>query len=121
MSFFLSQSCQTAKNYNFKSSFGVKKSFLFSFCRSQNAKSCRNEQNQSRKIFLVSILSTTRNGFSLFSSCQREFILFFLVFLSCRNAISARKRANSLDSKVDFRSFQLLSIKVEKLKVEFFP
>jgi hypothetical protein len=28
--------------------------------------------------FLVSILSTTRNGFSLFSSCQREFIFFII-------------------------------------------
>ncbi len=83
-------------------------------------KCCRNEQNQSIKNFLLSILSTTRNGFSLFSSCQREFVLFFSCFQSYRNAFSARKRSNSHYLNVDFRSHQSLSIIVEKLKIEFF-
>ena len=77
-------------------------------------KYCQNEQKQSRKNFLVSILSTTRNGFSLLSSCQREFV--FLCFQSCRNAISARKRTNLLYSNVGFVIFSRLSDIVRKAK-----
>ena len=54
--------------------------FCFLFVAVKMQKVVGNEQNQSRIFFLVSILSTTRNGFSLFSSCQREFILFFSCF-----------------------------------------
>ena len=61
---------------------------------------------QSRKFFHVSILSTTRNGFSLFSSCQREFILFFSYFPSCRNALSARQWAKSAKSELVFPIFK---------------
>ena len=62
------------------------KSFFFRYVTVKKRVSCRNEQKVGRNFFHVSILSTTRNGFSLFSSCQREF-----VFQSCRNEKSARK------------------------------
>jgi len=86
-------------------------------------KNCRNEQNQSRKIFLVSILSTTRNGFSLLSSCQREFILFSHV-LSTNFHPKTRKVCKSefffLIVKPQFHKFQSSCVTVETIKVKFF-
>ena len=58
-----SQTCQAEK-------------FVFSYFLS--LLKCRNQSKLAKSksiFFLVSILSTTRNGFSLFSSCHREFVL----------------------------------------------
>ena len=40
----------------------------------------KNEQNQSRKIFRLIILSTARNGFFLLSGCHESLVLYFFSF-----------------------------------------
>jgi hypothetical protein len=79
------------KSRIFNKFFMFESRFSSFFASVERRKCSRNEQIEVEKIFRLIVLSTTRNGFSLLSSCYESLFLYFLSFL-CQ-PISARNRS----------------------------
>ena len=85
-------------------------------------KFCRNSENRSRNFFLVSILSTTRNGFIFFRVVRESFLFSFFHFFLSKWAFRSKawKVPQSKSCfqvvKLQFHKFLSFSVTVEMIK-----